>query len=80
MRLNLKPKHDIDVDFQIWQGIYLSAFTYVTKFDTHYVTSQNYPVLSNIPNTIKATAAKRCCPLPKESIMLKKPKRPTSIY
>ena len=74
VRLNLKLNHDIDVDFQTWQDNYYSAFTYVTKFDTHYVTSKNHPVLSNPSNTTKDTAAKRSRPLPKESITTTSPR------
>ena len=76
LRLTLKLNHDVDVDFQTWHDYYYSAFTYVTKFDTHYVTSKNHPVLSNPPNTTKATAAKRSCPLLKESIT----KNPQKTY
>ena len=65
VRLNLKLNHDIDVDFQTWQDNYYSAFTYVTKFDTHYVTSKNRPVLPNPPNTTKAKAPKRSCVCPR---------------
>ena len=68
VRLNLKLNHDIDVDFQTWQDNYYSAFTHVTKFDTHYVTSKNRLILPNPPTTTKVTAPKRSCPLPKESI------------
>ena len=75
MRLNLKLNHDIDVNFQTWQGNYYSAFTYVTKFDTHFVSSENHPVLSNPSNTAKATATKRSCSLPKESIRKHKKKQ-----
>ena len=75
VRLNLKLNHEIDVDFQTWQGNYYSAFTYVTKFDTHYVSSENHSVLSNPPNTTKATATKRSCSLPKESIRKNKKKQ-----
>lgn len=55
----LKKKYDIDVDFKEWQDNYYQAYTYVTKLDSHYVTSENHPVLSNAPSTCKATKAKR---------------------
>jgi len=71
-RLNLKLNHDIDVDFKGWQDNYYSAYTYVTKFDTHYITSKNHPVLVNPPKTAKATAAKRGAPTPAQSVNNKK--------
>ena len=61
VRLNLKKKHGIDVDFQGWHDNYYSAFTYVTKYDTDYITSPNHPALENPPKTSKATSAKRSC-------------------
>ena len=75
MRSNLKLNHDIVIDFQTWQDNYYSGFKYVKKFDTHYVISKNHPVMSNPPKTTKLTAAKRNCPLPKESITKKKKRK-----
>ena len=59
VRINLKRKYDIDVDFHEWHDNYFSAYTYVTKFDKHYMTSENHPVLDNDPVTSKATSVKR---------------------
>ena len=59
VRNNLKKLHGIDVDFHEWHDNYYQAYTYVTKFDSHYVTSPNHPVLSNPPGTTQATGAKR---------------------
>lgn len=59
VRINLKKHHNIDVDFQEWHENYYTAYTYVTKFDSHFEKSENHPVLNNPPNTTKATSAKR---------------------
>ena len=59
VRKNVKKKYDIDLDFQDWHSHYYDAFTYVSKFDTHYQTSEGHPVLENPPSTDKAIAAKR---------------------
>ena len=58
-RQNLKKGYDIDLDFKQWYDNYYAGYTYVTKFDTHFVTSENHPVLNNAPSTSKATSSKR---------------------
>ena len=59
IRQNILKEHGINLDFGEWHDNYYSAYTYVTKFDTHYETSQDHPALSNPPQTASATSAKR---------------------
>eukprot|EP00111_Clytia_hemisphaerica_P012115 TCONS_00035585-protein len=59
VRNAIKNKYDIDLDFQEWHSNYHDAFSYVVKFDSHYVTSPRHVILSNPPRTTKATEAKR---------------------
>ena len=59
---NHKKSYGIDLDFKKWHDNYYAAYTYVTKFDTHFPTSENHPVLNNAPSTSKATFKKRGLP------------------
>lgn len=59
VRNAIKNKYNIDLDFKEWHSNYHDAFTYVVKFDSHYVTSPGHVTLSNPPRTTKATEAKR---------------------
>ena len=59
MQQNLKKSYDIDLDFKQWHDNYYTAYTYVTKFDTHFVTSENHLVLNKAPLTSKATSTRR---------------------
>jgi len=59
VRENIKRIHDIDLDFSEWHDNYYSVWTYVTKCDAHFQTSEGHPPLSNPPITAMATAAKR---------------------
>ena len=54
MRHNLKS-YDIDLDLKQWHVNYYAAYTNVTKFDTHFVTSENHQVLNNALSSSKAT-------------------------
>ena len=67
MQQSLKKSYDIDLDLKQWHDKYYLAYTYVTKFDTHFVTSENYPVLNNAPSTWKATSTKQGLPFEKTS-------------
>ena len=86
VRNNIKRQHGIDLDFQGWHDNYYSAYTYVTKYDPHFLTSPGHPTLDNPPSTSKATASKRHLALdiqaeiPKQSAPKKqfKPPRLTS--
>ena len=59
VRQNLKKSYDIDLDFKQWHDNYYAAYTYVTQFNTYFVTSENHPVLNNAPLIFKATSTKR---------------------
>ena len=59
MRQDIKKIYGIDLDFQEWHENYYSAFTYVKKYDSYYVTSENHPTLDDKPRTTNATTAKR---------------------
>ena len=59
VRNNIKKKFDIEVDFCEWKTVYYDCFTYVTKHDVHYVTSENHPSLENSPLTKKAIMARK---------------------
>ena len=59
VRENIFREHGINLDFSEWHDNYYSAYTYVTKYDTHFETSEGHPVLKNPPATAKATATKR---------------------
>ena len=72
VRENLKNINNIDVDFQEWHDNYYSAYTYVTKFDTHFKLSENHPVLTNPPVTARATSAKRALAIGAENIIPEK--------
>ena len=64
IRQNIRKEHGINLDF----GNYYSAYTYVTKFDTHYETSQGHPVLSNPPQTASTTSAKRSAAMERNNL------------
>ena len=59
VRVNVKAKHGIDIDFREWEGTYYDAFNYATKFDKHAVQSPGHPLLKNPPRTSAAITAKR---------------------
>ena len=59
MRKNFKKSYGIDSDLKQWFDIYYTAYTYVTKFDTHFGTSENHPDFNNAPSTSKATSTKQ---------------------
>ena len=59
VRQNLKKSYDIDLDFKQWHDTCYAAYTYVTKFDTNFVTSKIHPFLNNAPSTSKAASTKR---------------------
>jgi len=56
VRNNLKKIHDIDVDFKFFP-LYHDAYTYMRKYDPHFVVSENHLVLDNPPRTLQASRA-----------------------
>lgn len=57
VRNRLKKLYHIDVDFQFFAN-YHQAYTYMKKYDTHFVVSENHPPFVNPPRTTKASKAK----------------------
>ena len=59
VKQNIHDSHGINLDFSEWHDNYYSAYTYATKFDSHFETSEGHPVLFNPPRTAAATSSKR---------------------
>ena len=55
MKLNIERERGIFIDFVGFHDTYYDAFTYVTKKDSHYVTSPGHVDLDNRPPKTSAS-------------------------
>ena len=56
---NISKNHSIVVHFQSFHTNYYDAYSYVTKEDPDYVTSQGHPMLANSPQTKNASSSRK---------------------